>query len=43
VVGGVLLAPVFILVVLPALIGVASRRRAAPLPEGGEQGATAAG
>jgi cobalt-zinc-cadmium resistance protein CzcA len=36
VVGGVLLAPVFILVVLPALIGVVSRRRAAALPDGSE-------
>ncbi|HLY51839.1 MAG TPA: efflux RND transporter permease subunit, partial [Steroidobacteraceae bacterium] len=42
VVGGVLLAPVLILVVLPALIGVASRHRSAPQP-GGEarQGAAA--
>jgi cobalt-zinc-cadmium resistance protein CzcA len=32
VVGGVLLAPVLILVVLPALIAVSSKRRPAPLP-----------
>jgi cobalt-zinc-cadmium resistance protein CzcA len=34
VVGGVLLAPVLILVVLPALIAVASQRRAAPQSDG---------
>jgi len=34
VVGGVLLAPVLILVVLPALIAVSSRRRPAPRPDG---------
>ena len=34
VVGGVLLAPVFILVVLPALIGVVSQRAPVPAPEG---------
>jgi len=34
VVGGVLLAPVLILVVLPALVSVVSQRRAAPQPEG---------
>ncbi|MBV9361742.1 MAG: efflux RND transporter permease subunit [Betaproteobacteria bacterium] len=34
VVGGVLLAPVFILVVLPALIGVVSKRATIPSPEG---------
>ncbi len=43
VVGGVLLAPVFILVVLPALIGVVSRRGAAPLPDGSQQEEAAAG
>jgi len=36
VVGGVLLAPVLILVVLPALIAVTSRRRPAPRPDGTE-------
>ncbi|HZQ75000.1 MAG TPA: CusA/CzcA family heavy metal efflux RND transporter [Burkholderiales bacterium] len=38
VVGGILLAPVLILVVLPALISVASKRRPAP-PPNGEAGA----
>jgi cobalt-zinc-cadmium resistance protein CzcA len=36
VVGGVMLAPVLILVVLPALIAVCSRRRSAPRPDGSE-------
>jgi cobalt-zinc-cadmium resistance protein CzcA len=36
VVGGVLLAPVLILVILPALIAVFSRRRSAPRPDGTE-------
>ena len=36
VVGGVLLAPLLILVVLPALIAVSSRRRSAPRPDGTE-------
>ncbi len=40
VVGGVLLAPVLILVVLPALIAVSSRRRPAPRPDGTEDAET---
>jgi len=43
VVGGILLAPVFILVVLPALMAVASRRRAAPPPGGEEESELAMG
>jgi cobalt-zinc-cadmium resistance protein CzcA len=43
VVGGILLAPVLILIVLPALISVASRRRPAPPPEGEEDSEVAMG